>query len=87
MSTLIWRAAGPDDALASTVISARAARPGNPAEVLAATRGDFPLRAGRSQVLGSACSAVDVAERWPREEPGNVDALLLYARTAVARAL
>ena len=87
MSTLIWRAAGPDDALASAVISTRSARPGSVAEVLAATRNDFPLRAARSQVLGSACSTVDVAERWLREEPRNADALLLYARTTVARAV
>jgi hypothetical protein len=87
MTALTWRLAGADDALATAVISARSARPGNIAEVLAATRDDFALRAFRSQVLGSACSDVDVAERWLREEPGNVDAVLLYARMAVARAL
>lgn len=85
--SLIWRAAGSDDALASAAISARSARLGNIAEVLAASRGDFALRAVRSQVLGSGCSEVDVAERWLREEPKNPDALLLYARTAVARAV
>ncbi|WP_063627933.1 hypothetical protein [Actinospica robiniae] len=87
MSTLIWRAAGADDNLASAVVSARAARPGTVVEVLADTRHDFALRALRSQVLGSACSDVDVAERWLREEPRSADAQLLYARTAVARAI
>jgi hypothetical protein len=87
VSGLIWRTAGPDGDLASAVVSARSARRGNAAEVLAETRGDFALRALRSQVLGSACSDSDVVERWLHEDPGNPDALLLYARTAVARAL
>jgi hypothetical protein len=69
------------------VVSARSARQGNIALVLAETRADFGLRAVRSQVLGSACSDSDVVERWLHEDPGNRDAQLLYARTAVARAL
>jgi hypothetical protein len=87
MTSLIWRVAGFDDNLASAVISAGSARLGNIAEVLGASRGDFALRAFRSQVLGSACSDVDVAERWLREDPRNPDSLLLYARTTVARAI
>jgi hypothetical protein len=84
---LLWNMAGPDDDLALAVVSARSARLGNVAEVLAESREDFALRAVRSQVLGFACSDSDVAERWLREQPANPDALLLYARTAVARAL
>ena len=83
----MWNAAGPDEYLARAVISARSARSGGVAEVLAESRGDFGLRAWRSQVLGSACTDTDVVERWLRESPRDPDALLLYARTAVARAL
>jgi hypothetical protein len=87
VSGLIWNIAGPDDALAVAVVSARSARIGNIGDVLRESREDFALRAVRSQVLGSVCSDSDVVERWMREEPGDPDALLLYARTTVARAL
>jgi hypothetical protein len=83
----MWNAAGPDEYLARAVISARSARSGGVAEVLAESRTDFGLRAWRSQVLGAACTDTDVVERWLRDSPRDPDALLLYARTAVARAL
>lgn len=87
MSGLIWNIAGPDEALAVAVVSARSARIGNIGDVLFESREDLALRAVRSQVLGSVCSDSDVVERWMREAPNDRDALLLYARTTVARAL
>jgi hypothetical protein len=87
LSALTWNAAGADEYLARAVISVRSARLGGVAEVLSESRADFALRAWRSQVLGSACTDTDVVERWLRESPRDPDALLLYARTTVARAL
>jgi hypothetical protein len=84
---LIWNVAGPDEELAKALVSAKSARSAGVAEVLADSRGDHGLRAWRSQALGSACADSDVAEQWLREDPKNVDALLLYARTCVSRAL
>jgi hypothetical protein len=87
VSGLNYRVAGPDEALARAVISARSARLAGIPDVLAASRGDLGLRAWRSQVLGSACADSDVAAQWLREDPGNPDARLLYARCTVAQAL
>ena len=86
MSGLNFRVAGPDEALARAVISARSARLAGVPDVLADSRVDLGLRAWRSQVLGSACADSDVAAQWLREDPGNPDARLLYARCAVVQA-
>jgi len=84
---LIWDAVGPDAQLAVAAISVRAGRTVGVSDVLKASRHDHILRSHRSQLLGALCARTSVAEMWLREEPSNPDALLLYARTAVARAV
>lgn len=83
----IWDPAGADRVLAQACLGLRAGRYHEARDVLHATRKDHDLRAHRSLVLGSVAAGLDVAERWVSEEPANPDAMLLYARTAVARAL
>lgn len=87
MAELIWEEAGFDTELLGAANAAKADRTAGIAEVLAASRDDFGLRARRSAVLATACADSDVAERWCEEDPDNPDALLLCARTAVVRAL
>ncbi len=83
----MWNPAGADRDLAQASLDLRAGRFHEARAVIAATRADFELRANRSLVLGSVAADLDVVERWIAEEPSNPDALLVYARTAVARAL
>lgn len=83
----VWNPAGADRDLAQAALDLRAGRYHEARDLFAATRADFELRAQRSLVLASVAAGLDVAERWIAEEPSNPDALLLYARTAVARAL
>jgi len=84
---LIWDAVGPDAQLAVAAVSVRAGRTVGVSDVLKASRQDHVLRSHRSQLLGALCARSSIAEMWLREEPANPDALLLYARTAVARAV
>lgn len=83
----MWNPAGADRDLAQAAVDLRAGRLHEARDLIAATRTDFGLRAQRSLVLASVAADLDVAERWIAEEPSNPDALLVYARTAVARAL
>jgi hypothetical protein len=83
VSGLYFLVAGPDEASARAVISARSARLAGVPDVLAASRGNLGLRAWRSQALASACADSGVAAQWLREDPGNPDARQLYARCAV----
>jgi hypothetical protein len=84
-----WDPAGPDRALAVARKDLSALRFGAARDLLAETRraGDHDARAFRSLVLGAAAAASNVVETWTREEPGNPDALLLYARVAAHRAV
>lgn len=86
-AAFVWNPAGADRDLAQAALDLRAGRFHEARDLIAATRSDFELRAQRSLVLASVAAGLDVAERWIAEEPSNPDALLLYARTAVARAL
>lgn len=86
-STFVWNPAGADRGLAQVSQDLRAGRYHEARALIAATRNDFELRAHRSLVLASVAAGFDVSERWIAEEPSNPDALLVYARTAVARAL
>ena len=83
----MWNPAGADLDLAQAALDLRAGRFHEARDLIAATRTDFEARAHRSLVLASVAAGLDVAERWIAEEPSNPDALLIYARTAVARAL
>jgi hypothetical protein len=86
-SAFIWNPAGADRDLAQVGQDLKAGRYHEARALVAATRDDFELRAHRSLVLAAVSAGLDVAERWIAEEPSNPDALLIYARTAVARAL
>ena len=83
----VWNPAGADRGLAQVALDLKAGRFHEARALIAATRTDFELRAHRSLVLASVAAGLDVAERWLSDEPSNPDALLVYARTAVARAL
>ena len=83
----VWNPAGADRDLAQVCLDLRAGRFHEARALIAATRSDYDLRANRSLVLASVAAGLDVAERWLAEEPSNPDTLLIYARTAVARAL
>lgn len=86
-SSFVWNPAGADRDLAQVAQDLRAGHYHEARALIAATRNDYELRAHRSLVLASVAAGFDVAERWIAEEPSNPDALLVYARTAVARAL
>ena len=86
-SAFVWNPAGADRDLAQVSLDLKAGRYHEARALISATRQDFELRATRSLVLASVAAGLDVAERWIAEEPSNPDALLIYARTAVARAL
>ena len=87
--TFDWDPAGPDRALAVARGDVAALRLGAAREALAGTRlrGDYDARAYRSLVLAATAASSDVVETWTREEPGDPDALLLYARVAAHRAV
>lgn len=86
-AAFVWNPAGADRALAQVALDLKAGRFHEARALIAATREDFELRAQRTLVLASVAAGMDVAELWLAEEPANTDALLMYARTAVARAL
>lgn len=83
----MWNPAGADRDLAQAALDLRAGHFHEARDLIAGTRTDYELRGRRSLVLASVTAGLDVAERWIAEEPSNPDALLIYARTAVARAL
>ena len=83
----VWDPAGADLTLAQAVLELRAQRAGRAREALRDCRRDYPVRAHRSLVLASAIVGTDLAETWLKEDPGNSDAKLLYARVAMVRAL
>jgi hypothetical protein len=82
----VWDPAADDRELAKACMSLRGGRFYEARSVLAASRGDFALRAHRSLVLASVAADSDVIERWVAEEP-DADAVLLAARIAAIRAL
>jgi hypothetical protein len=84
-----WDPVGPDRALAVARGDVAALRIGAARDVLARTRqsAEHDTRAFRSLVLAAVAATSDVVETWTREEPGNPDALLLYARVAAHRAV
>ena len=84
---MVWDPAGSDRQLSQACVELRAGRTGLALEVMAACRHDYPLRAHRSLVLGAAAASRGEAERVLVEAPEDPDARLLYARTAMVRAL
>jgi hypothetical protein len=81
----VWNPAGPDDQLALACKDLEAGRFGIAREVLRACFWDFEARSRRSALLAATAARLDAVDHWLAEEPGNPDALLLAARTAVVR--
>ena len=87
ISGFIWDPAGSDQPLAQACMQLKAGRTGQAREVLAESRWDYALRAHRSLTLGSIVAGRGEADQWMAEAPTDPDACLLYARTAMIRAL
>lgn len=56
-------------------------------DLLLKTGSDWALRTSRSQVLAVAAARGSAVEAWLAEEPGNADALMMWARVLTQRAL
>jgi hypothetical protein len=56
-------------------------------DLILKTGSDWALRTSRSQVLAVAAARGSAVEAWLAEEPGNADALMMWARVLTQRAL
>jgi hypothetical protein len=84
---VVTHPAGFDDQLRVALEDLRAGRWVAMREVLLRTGSDWTLRTWRTQVLAAAAARSTVVETWRAEEPGSVDALVMYARVTTERAL
>ncbi|WP_194897018.1 hypothetical protein [Catenulispora pinisilvae] len=84
---LIWNPAGSDRDLATACQDLAAGRFRPAKDLLAATGRQWDLRCYRMLLLAQAAAPSAAVERWRSEEPDNLDAVLLQARTAVIRAI
>lgn len=82
----VWHPAADDRQLASACVDVRAGRYLSAQEALREARDDFEVKAHRSLVLASEAADSDLVEHWLAEEP-SAEAVLLWARVAVLRAL
>lgn len=86
----VWGPAGRDIQLARAISDlTTGGYLGSTRELLAAVRERFARRAYCTSVLAAVLvrRRLDLATQWLKEEPANPDALLLYARVLVVRAI
>jgi hypothetical protein len=82
-----YNPAGLDAALRTALEDLRAGRWMAMRSLLAGTGTDWALRTGRTQVLGMVAASSNVVQVWRAEEPHSADALAMWARVAVMRAV
>ncbi|MEK8172146.1 hypothetical protein NKH77_31410 [Streptomyces sp. M19] len=83
----VYHPAGHDSDLRAVLQDLRAGRWMSMRKLLGRTGADWALRTARTQVLAAATAGSDVVQTWRAEDPGSVDALVMYARVAVERAV